>query len=377
MTPFIKRRLPAIIGLMLLAFALYRVDTLLAILRALMSILTPFIIGLFLALLINLPLRFLDGLPFAHPKRPAAARAVRALNLTISVLLVVAVITILLVVIIPEVVNAVERLIGVIPGFVQDLEQWLSERNNNIREALGLVETSEDEVRVLFQGAYGFLLGGLTYSSGVFISAAQYLFNTVIGLVFAIYLLFSKEKLQGHLRRLSLAVFAPAHAATLATVMRMLVKTYSNFLGGQLLQASISAVLTIAALLIAGFPYAVLIGLITFLAALIPVFGPYIAGVLGALLVMTDDPSRAPMFLLLFFIVQQVVGSVVYPRIMSGAIDIPSIWVLLGVTLGGGIMGIPGMLLFVPLVAVAYHLTAAFVRRKEAAALAEAQASLD
>src|SRR5690606_18059332 len=134
----------------------------------------------------------------------------------------------------------------------------------------------------------------------------------------------------------------------------------SNFLSGQLLQAFISSLMTVAVLMIFGFPYAVLIGLITFVAAFIPVFGPFISGLLGMLLILTVDPGRTLWFLLAFFTVQQVAGSVIYPRIMSNAIDMPSIWVLVAVTLGGGIMGIPGMLLFIPLTAVTYHLIAEY-----------------
>jgi predicted PurR-regulated permease PerM len=100
-------------------------------------------------------------------------------------------------------------------------------------------------------------------------------------------------------------------------------------------------------------------------AAFIPVFGPYISGLLGMLLVLTADPGQTLWFLLIFFFVQQVTGSVIYPRIMSNAIDIPSIWILIAVTLGGGILGIPGMLIFIPLMAVAYHLVAEFVKNRE------------
>ena len=145
----------------------------------------------------------------------------------------------------------------------------------------------------------------------------------------------------------------------------MLLKAYSNFIGGQLLQSILSSALTMAALAVFGFPYAVLIGLITFVASFIPIFGPYISGILGLLLVFTADPGQAGWFLLAFLLVQQLVGSVVYPRIMSGAIAIPSIWVLVAVTLGGGMFGIAGMLLFIPLAAVIYRLTAEHVRRRE------------
>lgn len=360
-----KRRLPIIIGLMLFAFALYRFDSLIDLMRALMSILSPFLIGFFMALLINLPMRFLDRALFFADKSPRLKSAKRALTLTLSLLFVLTVIAVLLVVIIPEVVTAVERLIQVIPGLLKDLETWLSERNANIRSSLGLVETNEDEVRNIFHSAYQFLIGGLSYSSGVVISAAQYLVNLIVALVFSIYLLFSKERITGQLNRFLRAALPRKVSAAAVKIIRMLITAYSNFLGGQCLQAFISSTLTVVVLLLFHFPYAVLIGLITFVAAFIPVFGPYISGLLGMLLVLTADPGQTLWFLLIFFIVQQVTGSVIYPRIMSNAIDIPSIWVLIAVTLGGGILGIPGMLIFIPLMAVVYHLAAEFVNNRE------------
>ncbi|HOQ62442.1 MAG TPA: AI-2E family transporter [Clostridia bacterium] len=363
-----KRWLPLAIGLMLLAFALYRFDAIITLFKTLLSILTPFIMGLFMALLINLPLRLLERVIILPVTRPALQKMRRAITLSLSVLIVGVVIALLLIVIIPEVSGAVERLIRVIPGLLKDLELWLTERNANVRQTLGLAETNEGEVRDIFQRAYQFLVGGLSYSSGVVISAAGFLVNLVVGLVFAIYLLFSKEVIQNQFSRLLRSLLPPRVSRRALEISRMLIRAYTNFLGGQLLQAFISSVLTTLVLIIFGFPYAVLIGLITFVSALIPVFGPFISDVLGMLLVLTVSPSQTLWFLLAFFIVQQLSGSVIYPRIMSNAIDIPSIWVLVAVTLGGGIMGIPGMLLFIPLTAVAFHLVSEYVSKKEQAA---------
>jgi len=271
----------------------------------------------------------------------------------------------LMVFIIPEVIVAVERLIAVVPSLLGDLEEWLSHSNMQIRNSLGLAETDESGVRDLFQRAYQFLIGGLSSSSGMVISAAQFVLNVGIGLVFAIYLLFSKERIRAQLSRLLTALLPPKADAFVQHILHLLLKAYSNFIGGQLLQSILSSALTMAALAVFGFPYAVLIGLITFVASFIPIFGPYISGILGLLLVFTADPGQAGWFLLAFLLVQQLVGSVVYPRIMSGAIAIPSIWVLVAVTLGGGMFGIAGMLLFIPLAAVIYRLTAEHVRRRE------------
>ncbi len=372
-----KRRLPVIIGLMLFAFALYRFDKILELAKAFLAILSPFIIGTFMALLINLPMRFFDRVLVFKNRSPALLRVKRAFTLTLSLIIVLAIITLLMVVIIPDIAAAVERLIQVIPDLVKNAGTWLSERNENIRSALGLVQTNEDDVRDLFQRAYGFLIGGLSASSGIVYSAAQALLSLVVSLVFAIYLLSSKERIKGQLSRLLHAVLPKKTDAFVQRVIQLLLTAYSNFLAGQCLQAFISSVLTVLVLLIIGVPYAVLIGLITFVAAFIPVFGPYISGLLGMLLILTADPGQTLIFLLVFFIVQQLAGSVIYPRIMSGAIDIPSIWVLVAVALGGGVMGIAGMILFIPLVSVAYRLTAEHVRSREKQTAPDEEKPLD
>lgn len=360
-----KKHLPLLVGLMLFAFALYRFDSLLALIFTFFSIISPFIIGFFVALIINLPMRLLDRLLSFMDRSVFLKKFRRGISLTLSVGIVAFVISLLFIVIIPEVIAAVERLIKVIPGLLKDLEIWVSHQNESIRNSLGLVETNEQEVRSLFEQAYRFLIGGLTYSSGVVVSTAQFLISFIVSLVFAIYLLFSKENIQDQVSRLTKAALPPKASHHVQRIVQMLVKAYANFISGQILQAFLSSFLTVAVLLVFGFPYAVLIGLITFAASFIPVFGPYLSGILGMLLVLTVEPGQTLWFLLAFFIVQQVAGSVIYPRIMSSAIDIPSIWVLVAVTIGGGVMGIAGMLLFIPLMAVAYHLTAEFVHKRE------------
>ncbi len=369
-----RKNLGYVIGLMLFAFVLYRFDAVIGLIKSLITIITPFIIGGVLALIINLPMGFIERWLITFRKTAVLQKLRRGISLTLSVLLVAAVVAMLLVFIIPEVVVAVERLIQAVPGILRDLEDWLSRSNVQIRNSLGLAEADESGVRDLFQRAYQFLIGGLSSSSGMVISAAQFVLNVVIGLVFAIYLLFSKERIKAQLSRFLTATLPPRADAFIQRFVHLLVRAYSNFIAGQMLQSLLSSALTAAVLAVFGFPYAILIGLITFVASFIPVFGPYVSGLLGLLLVFTASPAQAGWFVMAFFIVQQLVGSIIYPRIMSGAIAIPSIWVLVAVTLGGGMLGIAGMLLFIPLVAVIYRLTAEFVRGRERQKAKEEQA---
>ncbi len=352
-----NKRTRSIVVLMLFGFFLFRIDLFYSLIMRFFTIISAFIVGGLTAMVINLPMRFLERrLRFLD--RRSLRRAKRAICLTLVVLFVLAVIVLLLVVIIPEVVVAVERLIGRIPELLKQLEDWLATYNTNIRSILGIGGTDESSIRDLFQRASNFLLGGINYSSTVVMSAAQMVINVFVGLVFAVYLLYSKERIKGQLSRLITAYIPAKHSKRLLGIVQMSITTYSNFIAGQCLQSLLSALLIWLTMLIIGFPYAVLVALVTFICAFIPIFGPYVSGALGTLLVYTAAPDQALWFLLVYFLVQQLEGSLIYPRIVSNAIDIPSIWVLVAVTLGGGVMGIAGMLLFIPLVAIVYRLLA-------------------
>ena len=352
-----NKRVKTIVLLMLFGFFLYRIDLFFSLAARFFAIISAFIVGGLMAMVINLPMRFLERNLRFLDRRPIR-RAKRAICLSLATLFVLAVIILLLVVIIPEVVVAVERLINRIPDLLVQLEDWLATYNTNIRSILGVSGTDESSIRDLFQRASNFLLGGINYSSTVVMSAAQMVINVFVGMVFAIYLLYSKERIKGQIIRLITAYIPIRHSQRLLGVVQLSISTYSKFIAGQCLQSLLSAVLIWAIMLIIGFPYAVLVALVTFICAFIPIFGPYISGALGTLLVYTSAPDQALWFLMVYFIAQQLEGSLIYPRIVSNAIDIPSIWVLVAVTLGGGILGIAGMLLFIPLAAIIYRLLA-------------------
>ncbi|MEZ7873131.1 MAG: AI-2E family transporter, partial [Eubacteriales bacterium] len=353
-----------IILLMLFAFFLFRIDLFYNMLLNLIGIMMAFIVGLMMALLINLPMRFLEQHLGFLWRSPLMRRMKRGICLTASVLLVMSMITLFLVVIIPEIAVVAETLIGRVPAAIDQLEKWLLEYDTSLLQLAGIGEPSESNIRDFAQRAGNFLLGGITQSSTVVFSAAQMVINLVVGLVFSIYLLYSKERIRGQVEALISAYLPEKHSKGTSRVISLLVGTYSRFLGGQMIQAFVSAGLVWLFMEILGFPYALFVALITFLCAFIPIFGPYIAGALSALMIVTAAPSQTLWFLLMYFLVQQFESSLIYPRILSNAIDMPSIWVLVAVTLGGGIMGVAGMLFLIPLFAVIYRLLAEDTRRR-------------
>lgn len=357
--------------LMLFAFFLYRIDLFYHLLLSLIGIMMTFIVGLLMALFINLPMRFMEKRFTWLWQLPLLSKYRRGICLGVSVVLMVSVLSLFLVVIVPEAIEVAETLIRRVPEAIDRLDQLLEKYGISLRQLVGITQTSESTIRDFSQRAGSFLLAGLSQSSTVVFSAAQIVVNLLVGLVFAIYLLYSKERIRGQGAALISAYLPPRHGLAVGRVLDMLVSTYSRFLGGQVIQALVSSGLVWAFMEIFRFPYGVFIALLTFLCAFIPIFGPYIAGSLSALMILTAAPEKTLSFLLVYLVIQQLEASLIYTRILSNAIDMPSIWVLVAVTLGGGIMGVAGMLFLIPLFAVIYRLLAEDTRRRNSKAQGE------
>ncbi|NLJ63867.1 MAG: AI-2E family transporter [Christensenellaceae bacterium] len=352
-----KKNIRVIMLLLLFTFSIFRFDVVSKIITDIFFILTPFLIGAVMALIVNLPMSFMENKLrfFSRSKFLLSLR--RPICLTVSLLLVLAVIVALFVIIIPEVTRAIERLIAVIPGALKSLMDWISEQSIKLHSNIEFIELpSQSDVRQYIDDAIKFILGGIGSSTVIITSAASVFMDFVIGVVFAVYLLYSKENIRVGFRTITGTYLKPKVALKAQKLANISIKTFSDFMGGQIIQSIISALLTWIVLAVFQIPYSTLIAMLVFITAFIPLFGPYISGVAGAILIFSIDGGLVPWFLLLFLVIQQISGSVIYPRIMRNAINLPSVWVLVSVTVGGGFMGIVGMLFFVPLVAILYQI---------------------
>ena len=141
-------------------------------------------------------------------------------------------------------------------------------------------------------------------------------------------------------------------------------RTFSNFLSGQCLEAVILGSLFFITMSIFQFPYALMISVLIAFTALIPVFGAFIGCFIGAFLILLVNPIRAIWFVVLFLCLQQFEGNVIYPKVVGGSVGLPAIWVLVAVTLGGSMMGVVGMLIYIPAFSVAYSLIREAVKKR-------------
>ena len=188
--------------------------------------------------------------------------------------------------------------------------------------------------------------------------------NVFVALVFSFYILAQKEKLGSQFKRILHAYFPQkVHDRTLE-IASLAGKNFSSFITGQCMEAVILGVMFVVSMTLFGFPYAVMVGVLIAFTALIPIVGAFIGCFVGAFLIMVDDPVKAIWFLLLFIVLQQIEGNLIYPHVVGNSVGLPSIWVLAAVTVGGSLMGVVGMLIFIPILSTVYALIREDVNEK-------------
>jgi predicted PurR-regulated permease PerM len=190
----------------------------------------------------------------------------------------------------------------------------------------------------------------------VITSVSGGLFTTLITLVACIYILLSKKQLERQASGLLYAYVKKDMADKVSHFFKMLSRTFKKFLSSQCIDALILGILLLIALKIFRIPYAEIISVMTVILALIPYFGAFISCGVGAVLIALDNPKTALIFVVIFLVIQQIEGNLIYPRIVGTSVGLPPLWTLLAVYVGGELFGIVGMILFIPVVSVAYTL---------------------
>ena len=354
-----------IVFAVLVLVGVQRIENLAAGFVFLMRIVFPFILGGAMAFILNIPMHFLEGRLFAKAKKK---KLVRPVSLVLSILFVVAILQIVLVVVIPEIAATFAGISKNIETFLPKLEQWLTEAFPDSEQLEMWIESLEFNWDKILQSAVNFLKNGagnvLSSTVTVAKTVISTLMNFFVGFVFACYILLQKEKLSVQVKKV-LYAFLPRHAVEKTLqVAALSYKTFSNFVTGQCLEAVILGTMFFVSMSILHFPYALLVGVLIAFTALIPIFGAFIGCVLGTFLILVSNPVQAIGFVILFFVLQQVEGNLIYPHVVGGSVGLPSIWVLVAVTVGGSLMGVVGMLIFIPLSSVLYALFKGWVHKR-------------
>ena len=401
-----------IAGLITFAILLYlgvqHLDPVLAFLGEVMGIFYPFIIGAAMAFVLNVPMNFIECKLFGkfheEKENPEEKRGnlcvqdgklekknrkfrvkhvkgeekkgktgfqsgkpgklmqklARPVSLIISILFLVVIVMIVVLVVAPELANTFISVGKRIEENIPHLQTWLEDvlrKDSPIVAWANSIDFQpqkmlDSAINMLKNGANGFLSSTISVTMGIVNTAV----NFGIGFIFACYILLQKEKLTVQVKKAMYALLPQKAVAYCLHVCSLAHDIFASFIAGQCIEAVILGSMFFVMMTILRFPYALLVGVLISFTALIPVFGGIIGCWVGFFLILMVNPMQAIGFLILFLVLQQIEGNFIYPHVVGNSVGLPSIWVLVAVTVGGSLMGIAGMLIFIPLVSVLYAL---------------------
>ena len=327
------------------------------------SIATPFICGGAIAFVLNLPMKAIEEKLLAKWKGRVANKLKRPVSMLLAIIVLLLIITFVIITVVPQITTAAAVLGQKVPAFIDKVVvelQQLSEDYPQLEEqvaALSQIELNWDSIvdtaiNFLKNGVSSMLTSTFSVASGIIGGVV----NVVIAFIFAIYILSQKEKLADQGRRILTAYLPEKWSQRMLKVFALVYRNFSNFITGQCLEAVILGSMFIIAMTIFRMPYAFMVGVLIAFTALIPVVGAFIGCVVGAFLILIENPMLALWFVVLFLILQQVEGNLIYPKVVGNSVGLPAIWVLMAVSLGGSLFGVIGMLIFIPLLSTFYSL---------------------
>jgi predicted PurR-regulated permease PerM len=343
-----------------LFLALQNLGVVLRVVKTVLGLLTPFFIGTAMAFILYVPMQMFEKrVFFSNHKVMKIVR--RPLSILLSVLLISAVLFVVIVLLVPQLSESIEILTGMIPVFFRsipgwvdhfterfpDFNQWLLENVQVDWNRIGntLMDWGKNSTSILL----GSTISAITYVFGI-------TFNLIIGFIFSMYLLYSKERLARQMKRLLYAYLSEHKADRILYIGRLANRVFYQFVTGQMLEAVILGLLCFAGMLVLRIPFAPVASILVFITAFIPLFGAFIGTAVAAFIILMVSPAKALWFILFIIVLQQFEGNVIYPRVMGNSVGLPAMWVLFAVTVGGSTFGIVGMLLAVPVTSIVYTL---------------------
>lgn len=354
-----KRTLLLIITFaILLYWGVEHLETILGVAGKLLGILFPFLLGGAIAFVVNVPMKNIERM--LEPAFRGKRLLLRAVSIFLSFLMAIGIIAFVVMMVIPEVVDTMTQINAGIPQFLDNVNAWLLDLTKNYpdikdflmsfelnwaditKKALDMLQNAAGNVVSSTWGFTTSVIGGIT--------------SAAVGFIFSIYVLAEKEKLAMQFRKIIYAYLPEPVVMHILKVGRLASRTFAGFISGQCTEAVVFGLLCYTAMVIFRFPYAACVSVLIGFMTLLPVVGAFLGTALGALLIMVNSPIKALWFIIMIMVLQQIDGNLIYPRIVGNSVGLPSLWVLAAVTVGGSLMGVVGMLVFVPLVSVFYAL---------------------
>ena len=341
----------------LVIFALVNFSKIFAFLGKVISIFSPFLLGIILAFVLNVLNNFIEKKIFGKIKPSKIWNKIkRPLCITLSLILVFLTIFFVMNLLIPQLKNSASLFTDTLPAYKEDIIGILNKFDVDESTVNKVGEYLDNFGKVITDYIKGNSKDVITVTTEVATSVINIISKGIITLVFAIYMIAQKETLSRQINKVMRAYLKPKTINKINTVGTLANKTFSNFVTGQCLEALIFGSLVFVGMLIFRFPYASTIGVLLGFTALIPIFGAFIGTAIGFILIMMVSPVKAILFVVFIIVLQQIEGNLIYPRVVGKSIGLPGMWVLLSVTVGGSIGGILGMLIATPLCSLLYAL---------------------
>lgn len=326
----------------------------------------PFLFGSAIAFILNVPMRYIE----TRLTDKLARKYKRAVSLALALLFVLLILGVVFFLVVPQITDTLVSLKDLIPEFFGNVQMILEKKFGEYPDIAEYINRMDFQIdwKDTFEKIAGFITTGAgtvlssTLTAAMSIASAFTTFG--IAFIFAIYILLQKENLARQFKKLFYAYFPERAVNEWIRICRMAEQTFSKFLAGQCTEAVILGAMFFITLSLFRMPYALLIGVLIAFTALIPIFGAFIGCAIGIFLMLMVDPIQALWFTVIFFVLQQLEGNLIYPYVVGNSVGLPSIWVLAAVSIGGSMMGIVGMLIFIPLCSVLYALLREDVNRR-------------
>lgn len=323
------------------------------ILSKLLQVLTPFLLGIVFAFILNIPMTKIEhklNKIIDNKKFPT-----RIISITLSLIIFSLVISFVLFLLLPEIIDNIQALIKSLPILINKIETWtinLLNQYPNIQNEIKEIFANNSIEKIIPEALNYLVNGAINFITGLVTGIITF-FTSI---VFSIYLLSQKESVIKGGKRIIKAYFKPVTEKRIIEIAKLANQTFTKFVSGQCVEAIILGTIFFIVLSIFKFPYALIISVLTTITALIPIFGALIAMVIGAILIAIESPLQALIFIIIFQIIQQIEGNIIYPRVVGKSVGLSPLWTLFAISVGGSLFGLIGMLVALPLAAIFHEL---------------------
>ena len=359
----IKKIRGLIVFTTVIILCLWNYENAFSILRFIFHVTFPFVLGGAIAFVLNVPMNFVERHLFRPEKIKKSSflkKIARPASMLLVLFLVFGVLALIMFVLIPRLGRTFANLDESIKEFVSRLQEWAAPFSHDNKEIMGWLSNIKLDWNQIMDMGLDFFRNGAGNVLDSTITVARNIVSGIatffIAFAFAIYVLMQKEKLRRQAKTVLFAFVRKGRAEADLEVFSLTYQTFSGFLTGQCVEALILGSMFVVAMTVLQLPYALLIGILIGFTALIPIFGAFIGCIVGAFLIFIEDPIKALIFIALFLILQEIEGDLIYPHVVGKSVGLPSIWVLAAVSIGASLMGVVGMLIFIPIVSVIYAL---------------------